>query len=208
MSSAAAAAAAAAGGDPGPAPPAAATGLTSFDIPWKKYLFYVLAYCDTFHDFSKPRQVGEGACVNPAWVPNRSKYVLDFIGKMDPDVGKDFKGRYYNTINTMKGTSSESFENAVFKSFTKLTKNPLIDLFPGGIDKPAIMGYLSGLFQMPVGQENQIEHLDERYFSQASPAASLSGLIYLTIPAVVYSQDTQNKILNFFKFGMSGRNRL
>ena len=68
------------------------------------FLFFLIAYCDTFHDFSSNRPIkGEGKSVSKEDVGNRADFVKNIIKQMEPEIQE------YIIKNWEKYSSLEGF---------------------------------------------------------------------------------------------------
>ena len=176
---------------------------------WKRYLFYVLGYCDTFHDFADARNtVGEGTSLKLGVKGSvRATYVLNnIINAMD---GINFPV-IYGTIG-----GGGTFEKSMYATFTNFLANPLFDALDARYtDK--IKGHISNIHAIPTGMAFQhfIIGSGDTYFADlaggggggggggSSAAVALDALpttsiIELRIPAKVYSDKWQNKFIDF-----------
>ena len=106
---------------------------------FKRYLFYILGYCDTFHDFhaSRLKDNGDSEKGQITGLVRRfgslTPYILDVLGKLDPDF--DWIGKYYNAIDTVRlSKKNYTFENAMFSVFTKIKGNPISPNMPAPYD--------------------------------------------------------------------------
>lgn len=167
---------------------------------WKQYLFYMIAYSDTFHDFSKERKLeGEGRSVSKEDIPNRVDFTLKLISKMDDSF--PFSSIYYPIINSFRmGT----FENNTYAAFTRILNNPLYN----SIDEPAIkngiQSYLPTVFSLPENEEIKVQDMNEKVFQTAGGIPDInSSVIELYMPAVVYTDTTQDNFINFLKVAYS-----
>jgi hypothetical protein len=177
---------------------------------WKRYLFYILGYCDTYHDFADARNtVGEGTSLKLGVKGSvRSDYVIDnIINTMDPSIN------FTEIYNVIKGDST--FEKSMYATFTDLVGNPLIGKLTEDY-RQAITTHLSKIHNIPEGYSFQnIEIKDgDNFFSRpvtAPPAAAAaaggggpaegiipdSSIIELRIPAKVYTDAWQKNFIAF-----------
>jgi hypothetical protein len=169
---------------------------------WKRYLFYVLGYCDTFHDFAKPRTTEdtkkEISLPLPVKAAVRAQFILDkVIDVMDPSI--NFRG-IYSTI-----TGGNTFEKSMYATFTNLTANPLITALDETYAEQ-IQAHISNVHSIPQGCAFQDIKIPDggKYFSARAPpgaaaAAPLpdSSIIELRLPAIEYSDAWQNNFINF-----------
>jgi hypothetical protein len=170
---------------------------------WKRYLFYIVGYCDTFHDFADARNtVGEGTSLKLGVKGSvRGTYVLNnIINAMD---NINFPA-IYGTIG-----GGGTFEKSMYATFTNFLFNPLF----GVLDRrysDKIREHISNIHAIPTGmafQQFTIGNGDV-YFADlaggggSSAAAALDDLpatsiIELRIPAKVYGDRWQNKFIDF-----------
>ena len=100
-------------------------------VDWKRKLFYMLGYCDTYHDFHASRlkdgnKSDEKAALIRAVksVGSLSEYIKKVIGRMDEEFGWEMN--VYKPIDDFITTKNKySFENAMFAAFTKTIASPL-----------------------------------------------------------------------------------
>jgi len=174
-----------------PSPSDAAT------LEFKKGLFYILGYCDTYHDFAKERTLkeraeGEGRSVNKNDIPDRSGFVVNLINKMD----KSFID--FNDILRIINTSKiGSFENRVSATFTNVINPALLSLFPED-QHDSVNTYLREVYSLTQGQVIQYQKMNEGSFSGGVPTAD-SSLMELYMPAVVYTDATKANMIQFLK---------
>jgi hypothetical protein len=174
---------------------------------WKRYLFYVLGYCDTFHDFAKPRTTEdkkkEKSLPLPVKSRVRAQFILDkVIHVMDPSM--NFR-EIYSTI-----TGGNTFEKSMYATFTNLLANPLITALNQTYAQQ-IQGHISNIHSIPQGcafQDITIADGD-RYFSDRGPAAGGaaaaaplaplpdSSIIELRIPDLPYGDVWQKNFIDF-----------
>jgi len=166
---------------------------------WKRYLFYIIGYCDTYHDFADARNtVGEGSSLKLGVKGSvRARYVLDnIINAMDP-IG-------FSRIHaTIKGDTT--FEKSMYSIFTELLDMTFINTL-NETYKQQIKLHLSNIHSLAPGfafQNILIEDGDV-FFTDAGQAASNvegiisdSSILELRIPAKVYDDPWQQ---NFIKF--------
>ena len=159
---------------------------------WKRFLFYILGYCDTFHDFSAHRSVKtEGKSIDPKMIPERREFVLGLIDSLD-DIrwGRNWVGRFDQLRKQYKfGT----FENSVFGAMSNMNENnPAFSSFDANIKT-----HLAGVF----GTESLvIEKLDESFFKKRENIdRNFSSVVELRCPAVVYSAGWLETFLEFLK---------
>jgi hypothetical protein len=173
---------------------------------WKRYLFYILGYCDTFHDFADARNtVGEGTSLKLGVKGSiRSDYIIrNIINTMDPSIN------FTEIYNEIGGDST--FEKSMYATFTDLVGNPLINKLDPAY-RTAITTHLSNIHNIPTGysfQNTEIKDGD-KYFSTATAAASAAGgggptaifipdssIIEIRIPAKVYPDTWQKNFIDF-----------
>lgn len=175
---------------------------------WKRYLFYILGYCDTYHDFADARNtVGEGTSLKLGVKGSvRSDYVIDnIIRKMDTI-------NFTEIYSVIKGDST--FEKSMYATFTDLVGNPLIGKLTPDY-RQAITTHLSKIHNIPEGYSFQIIEIKDgdKFFSRpvtAPPAAAAGGgggsaerimpdssIIEIRIPAKVYTDDWQKNFIAF-----------
>ena len=164
---------------------------TAAEVAWKQYLFYMIAYCDTFHDFAKERKLeGEGRSVSKTDIPDRLGFVMNLIDKMDSSFNT-----YLPIINSFR---AGTFENNTYAAFTRLLKNPLMDAIPDATIQTNIKAYLPSVFSTPANEELVQQDMNEKSFQTAVPSIN-SKVIELYMPAVVYGDTTQNNFIGFLK---------
>jgi hypothetical protein len=164
---------------------------TGTEVAWKQYLFYMIAYCDTFHDFAKERKLeGEGRSVSKIDIPDRLGFVMNLIDKMDSSIPFN---TYLPIINSFR---AGTFENNTYAAFTRLLKNPLMDAIPDAAIQTNIKAYLPSVFSLPANEELKQQDMNERSFLTAVPSIN-SKVIELYMPAVVYGDATQNNFIGF-----------
>ena len=162
------------------------------EVPWKQYLFYMIAYCDTYHDFAKERKLeGEGRSVSKADIRDRVQFTLDLIKGMDDSLPFNM---YFNVINSLR---TGTFENNVYSAFTRVLNNPLLAKIDNNAIRSNIQGYLRDVFSLLVNQELNQQSMNEKAF-QMVPTIN-SPIIELYMPAVVYSDTIQDNLINFLK---------
>ena len=166
-------------------------------LEFKKRLFYILGYCDTYHDFAKERTLkeraeGEGRSVNKNDIPDRPGFVVSLINKMDTSFVN------FNDILRVINTSKiGSFENRVSATFTNVINPPLLSLFPED-QHASVNTYLREVYSLAEGQPIQYQKMNEGSFSGGVPTAD-SSLMELYMPAVVYTDATKAHIIQFLK---------
>jgi len=166
-------------------------------LEFKKRLFYILGYCDTYHDFAKERTLkeraeGEGRSVNKNDIPDRPGFVVNLINKMDPSFTN------FNDILRVINTSKiGSFENRVSANFTNVINPPLLSLFPDD-QRDLLSTYLREVYSLAPGQVIQYQKMNEASFSGGVPTAD-SSLMELYMPAVVYTEQTKANMIQFLK---------
>jgi hypothetical protein len=168
---------------------------TADEVAWKQYLFYMIAYCDTFHDFAKERPLeGEGRSVSKADIPNRFTFVQDLIKKMDSSIPFN---TYLPIINSFK---SGTFENNVYSAFTRLLNNPLINAIPDEAIRSSIKAYLPSVFSVSTNEELIQQDMNEKAFRTPGQIPPINAkVIELYMPAVVYGAETQDNLISFLK---------
>ena len=180
----------------------------------KKKLFYFIAYCDTYHDFSNDRPVkGEGKSVSKDDVGmHRSDFVKWMIQAMEGDQAESF----IELINELKPARGLTFENNVGREFSELPGSYILNKFTGpanpaeiaaaqangGADdmteRGRIRNYLYKIYSLPPGSNQQYQCLKKEHFL-AIPEAK-SSLIEINIPAANYSSGTvPANLINFLK---------
>ena len=166
------------------------------EVNWKQYLFYMIAYCDTFHDFAKERKLeGEGRSVSSSDIPNRVEFVIDLIEKMDPTI--PFKSTYLPIINSLK---KGTFENNVYYAFTRLLKNTLIESITDAAIKASIKEYLPSVFSLSANEELIQEDMNETVFQTPGQIPPIQAkIIELYMPAIVYRNETKDNFIGFLK---------
>jgi hypothetical protein len=163
------------------------------EIAWKQYLFYMIAYCDTFHDFAKERKLeGEGRSVSKTDIPDRVGFVMNLINKMDSSIPFN---TYLPIINSFR---AGTFENNTYAAFTRLLKNPLMNAISDPTIQANIKAYLPTVFSTPANEELLQQDMNERSFQTAVPPIN-SKVIELYMPAVVYGDTTQDNFISFLK---------
>jgi hypothetical protein len=165
------------------------------EAQWKQYLFYMIAYCDTFHDFAKERKLeGEGRSVSKNDIPNRVAFVQELIEKMDSSIPFN---TYLPIINSFR---SGTFENNVYSAFTRLLNNPLINAISDDVIREKIRAYLPSIFSVSANEELIQQDMDERSFQILGKIPDVNAkIIELYMPAVVYRPDTQDNLISFLK---------
>lgn len=158
---------------------------------WKRYLFYVLGYCDTYHDFAAPRDKDGGSTLSLGVKgPIRSKYIIDnVIDKMDSLNFREIR-------QAVKGDLT--FEMSMYYAFTNLINNPLIQKLNEAYRTP-IRQHLSDVHRMSRGlafQDSKIENGDV-FFRSAVGEIPESSIIELRIPAVPYGSTWQKNFIDF-----------
>jgi hypothetical protein len=173
---------------------------TAGEVDWKQYLFYMIAYSDTFHDFAKERKLeGEGRSVTSSDIPNRVNFVMDLIDKMDSSI--PFKSVYLPIINSFK---KSTFENNVYSAFTRLLKNNLIESIPNEAIKRSIQEYLPTVFSLIANEELIQQDMNETAFQTPGQIPRIQAkIIELYMPAVVYRDDTKDNFIGFLKSAYS-----
>jgi hypothetical protein len=170
----------------------------------KKKLFFLLAYCDTYHDFSNDRPVkGEGKSVSKSDVGmHRSDYVKWMIRAMEGAQAEQF----VRLIGELRPARGLTFENNVGREFSSLPASYILNEFPGPTtdaeraaaqenggandmtDRGKIRNYLYKIHSLPPGSNQQYQCLKKEHFA-AIPEAK-SSLIEINIPAANYSTGT------------------
>jgi hypothetical protein len=165
------------------------------EVQWKQYLFYMIAYCDTFHDFAKERKLeGEGRSVSSSDIPNRVTFVQELIEKMDTSIPFN---SYLPIINSFK---SGTFENNVYSAFTRLLNNPLINSISNETIKANIKAYLPSIFSVSANEELIQQDMNERAFQTPGQIPPINTkIIELYMPAVVYGDTTKDNFISFLK---------
>jgi len=158
---------------------------------WKRYLFYVLGYCDTYHDFAAPRDEDGGATLNLGVKgPVRSKYIIEnVIDKMD---SLNFRA----IRDTVRGDLT--FEKSMYYTFTNLINNPLIQTLSEAYRSP-IRDHLSDIHRMSRGmafQNSKIEDGDI-FFRSIVGEIPASSILELRIPAIPYGSTWQKNFIDF-----------
>jgi hypothetical protein len=170
----------------------------------KKKLFYFIAYCDTYHDFSNDRPVkGEGKSVSKDDVGmSRSDFVKWMIQAMEGDQAESF----IELINELKPARGLTFENNVGREFSELPGSYVLNKFTGPAnadevraaqenggaadmtERGRVRNYLYTIYSLPPGSNQQYQCLKKEHFA-AIPEAK-SSLIEINIPAANYSSGT------------------
>ena len=166
---------------------------------WKRYLFYVLGYCDTFHDFADARPTKTKADMKEKSLDLgvkrsvRTRFVLDnIINAMDPSI--NFGGIHA----TIQG--EPTFEKSMYATFTDLLDNRLSTALNQKYAQQ-IKAHLSQIHSLPEGhafQNIEIKNGAE-YFSSAIDATQLpnSSIIELRTPDIGYSDTWQENFIDF-----------
>jgi len=164
------------------------------ETAWKQYLFYLIAYCDTYHDFAKERKAeGKGRSVNKDGIKDRVGFVKEIIRTMDPEF--DFESYLTEILKFKSGT----FENCMFSSFTKLLNNPLIDKIDVS-KRDLIYAHLRDVFSTGPDQEITIQTMNDVAFTSGAPIIDVkTNIIDITMSAVVYSEATKDRLIGFLK---------
>ena len=184
-------------------------------VDWKRKLFYMLGYCDTYHDFHASRlkdgnKSDEKAALIRAVksVGSLSEYIKKVIGRMDEEFGWEMN--VYKPIDDFITTKNKySFENAMFAAFTKTIASPLP--VEGGAevinkntlaekmdpDGEKYMKYLHESLKIKQTQTLDIQILTMKHFQDGVPEA-LSSIIELEMPAVLTKRDDISKNLQAF----------
>jgi hypothetical protein len=158
-------------------------------------LFYLIGYCDTFHDFSKARSTEDsGKSIDPKLIKNRGEYVIKLIEHIDP--GITWRPLFIE-IDRVKSKIKGTFENAVYYGFTTLSEsNPVFTYLKTlpGTDK--IQEHLKSTCAL---QDVVVEHLNETSFQGPEKLKKIksSVLIEMTAPAVVYSKVWRDNFVEF-----------
>lgn len=166
---------------------------------WKRYLFYVLGYCDTFHDFAEARTTKTRAEMEEKSLDLgvkrsvRARFVLDnIINTMDPSI--DFRVIY----PTIQGEAT--FEKSMYATFTDLLDNRLTTAL-NQTYAAQIKAHLSNIHSMPQGHAFQNIQIKDgaTYFSSPVDTAALpnSSIIELRIPAIPYGDPWQKNFIAF-----------
>jgi len=167
------------------------------EIAWKQYLFYMIAYCDTFHDFAKERKLeGEGRSVSKKDIPDRVGFTLNLIKKMDTSF--PYVDKYFPIINSFK---AGTFENNTYAAFTRVLNNPLVLNIADATIQANIKSYLPSVFSLPANEELKPQDMTEKSFQNVPPRDS--SIIELYMPAVVYGDTTQDNFIGFLKAAYS-----
>ena len=152
------------------------------EIKWKRFLFYLLAYCDTFHDFSSGRDK-----LSSTEIPGRPEFTLKLIDHMDPAF--KFRNYYQKIQGIIKQTGDSSYEHAMYNAFTQLTNNPLIEIIPDGLAqyKDPIKAHLISAFGAKDDTANIYEMIDSDVFTSDmyNPTGSIIDF-YLPKPKLLY----------------------
>jgi hypothetical protein len=173
----------------------------------KQKLFFFLAYCDTYHDFSSDRPVkGEGKSVSKGDVGNRSEFIKTIITMMEGAESAPF----IQLIEELKTNRGYTFENNVCIDFSSLPNSYILNKFsnvtPVGTDgatsesdRSIISNYLYSIHSLPIGTNQQTEYLKKNNFISGVPEAKAS-LIDIYIPASNYSDGViPVNLIKFFK---------
>ena len=174
----------------------------------KQKLFFFLAYCDTYHDFSSDRPVkGEGKSVTKGDVGNRSEFVKQMITIMEGDQSAPFI-QLIDELRTKKGCT---FENNVCIDFSLLPTSNILNKFSNDIppagddgvvpesDREIISNYLYDIHSLPIRTNQQTEYFKKNNFIGGIPEAKAS-LIDIYIPASNYNtSDIPENLIQFFK---------
>lgn len=171
-------------------------------VDWKRYLFYMLGYCDTYHDFHGSRlgdskQIGDrGDIVRLVKsIGPLSDYIKKVIGVIDSDF--KWETNVYNVINTgMGGSKKFTFENAMFNTFTKtiatpsdpaggpINLSPLAkNMTPQGFGEE-YMKYLHKALKISQNQILDTQILTMKDFTDGVPEA-YSSIVELEMPAIL-----------------------
>jgi hypothetical protein len=178
-------------------------------VAWKRKLFYMLGYCDTYHDFHVSRlkdgnKSEEKAALIYAVksVGSLSEYIKKVIKQMDGGFG--WEENIYKPINDFITTKNKySFENAMFDAFTKTVatlegdtkKNTLAEKMGDGGKE--YMEYLHQSLKIKQTQILDIQILTMKDFQDGVPDV-LSSIIELEMPAVLTQRDKISKNLQEF----------
>ena len=171
----------------------------------KKKLFYFIAYCDTFHDFSSDRPVkGEGKSVSKSDIGmHRSDFVKWMIRTMEGDQAEPF----IRLIEKLRPQSGYTFENNVGREFSLLPTSYILDKFTGPnptnpeqlrleldrggandmTERGRIRNYLYEIYSLPPGSNQQYQCLKKDNFADPAIPQAKSSLIEINIPAAIYS---------------------
>ena len=162
------------------------------EIKWKRFLFYLLAYCDTFHDFSSGRDK-----LSSTEIPGRPEFTLKLIDHMDPAF--KFRNYYQKIQGIIKQTGDSSYEHAMYNAFTQLTNNPLIEIIPDGLAqyKDPIKAHLISAFGAKDDTANIYEMIDSDVFTSDmyNPTGSIIDF-YLPKPKLLYEPEFQRYFIN------------
>lgn len=185
-------------------------------VPWKRKLFYMLGYCDTYHDFHGSRlgdskQGGDrGDIVRLVkTIGSLSDFSIKLINEIDPDF--EWKMTVYDIIQSgMGGSKKYSFENAMFNTFTKtiatpaaappapLNRNLLAQkMTPEGFGQE-YMKYLHETLKIRQDQILDTQVLELKDFTDGVPEA-YSSIIELEMPAILKTKPEKISE-NLYKF--------
>ena len=167
-------------------------------VQWKRYLFYMLGYCDTYHDFhtsrlsdnSNEQEQITGIVKSIGSLPN---YILDVIDKMDKTV--NWRENIYDYIDTHRKKVGFTFENAMFEMFTQVNNNTMINTGMN-LYESQIKSYLREIFLLTETQEIDRMILPNELVKIDTVVPNLC-LLELTVPAIVYKPPTIEKFTNF-----------
>jgi len=173
-----------------------------------KELFYLIAYCDTYHDFSggeRKRSSGkeeEGETMNISFtgIKYPSFILNDVIPTMDPE--SDFP-THYGLLNDMKlAYKDKSYENAVYRVFTSI-HNPVINALP---NPDSIKSHFTKIFNLNQGDTTVSELLASTYFNVGTGNATDFSTFQTRVPIydikmerIVYTPATVDSFINFLK---------
>ena len=163
------------------------------ETAWKQHLFYLIAYCDTYHDFAKERKSeGKGRSVTKDGIVDRIEFVKEIIRTMNPEFNCE---SYLTEILKFK---SGTFENCMFSSFTKLLNNNLINVIDP-VKRDLIYAHLRDVFSVGPDQELTIQTMNESAFTGGVPMNLKTNIIDITMSSVVYSDSTKDTVIRFLK---------
>ncbi len=188
--------------------------------PWKRKLFYMLGYCDTYHDFhasrlkeSKNSDENSAVIRTVKAIGSLSDYVIDsVIEKMDTTI--NWKDNVYTPIKGFITTKNKyTFENAMFAAFTKTIATAAGEatnlntlaakMGDGGKD---YMEYLHESLKITQQQILDIQLLTMKDFQDGVPVV-LSSIIELEMPAVLTQRDKISQNLQAFLHNCYANNK-
>jgi len=167
-------------------------------------LFYILACCDTFHDFKggergKKAKNEEGDSLNLSFVGiNYADFAKEIIERMYPGSGAVDA---INRIILMKNRFKDgSFENAMYRAFSTID-NECVSFLPSS---PRIKAHLRSVFGLGENEAPTFQQIDSSFFLQQTKLVQTSTLVDFVLPRVLYTVPTALNIINFMKEVYSG----